>query len=63
MGVARGGIVAPTQVSLAAGDVVRIPAGSGHAIRSLGDVPLVYLVVKVRSYDDSACGSLPNGGA
>jgi mannose-6-phosphate isomerase-like protein (cupin superfamily) len=57
------GIVAPTQVNLAAGDVVRVPAGSGHVIRNLGDVPLVYLVVKVRSFDVSACGSLPNRGA
>lgn len=55
-------IVTPNEANLASGDVVRIPAGEAHTIRPLGDAPLVYLVVKVRSWEERACGSLPQGG-
>ncbi len=52
-------LVTPGEVTIAAGDVVRIPAGHAHQVRPLGDVPLVYLVIKVRSPEDGAvCGSL-----
>ena len=56
-------LVSPAETSLAAGDVVRIPAGEAHRIKPLGDAPLVYLVVKVRSFEERACGSLPRRGA
>lgn len=55
-------IVTPAEANLASGDVVRIPAGEAHTIAPLGDAPLVYLVVKVRSWEERACGSLPQGG-
>ncbi len=52
-------LVSAGETTIASGDVVRIPAGHAHQVRPLGDVPLVYLVVKVRSPDDGAvCGSL-----
>ncbi len=55
-------IVTPDSTPLAAGDVVRIPAGEAHRIRPLGDAPLVYLVVKMRSFESTPCGSLPGRG-
>lgn len=51
-------LVTPDEVTVMPGDVVRIPAGAAHQVRPLGDVPLVYLVVKVRSAMDGMCGSL-----
>lgn len=36
-------IVAPREVNLTPGDVVRVPAGEGHVIIQLGAAPLVYL--------------------
>lgn len=57
-----GEIVAPTEVNISAGDVIRIPAGEAHTITPLGDAPLVYLVVKMRSFEEHACGSLPGRG-
>lgn len=51
-------LVQPTEVNLSAGDLVRIPAGDAHMVRPLGDAPLVYLVVKVRSVARGVCGSL-----
>lgn len=52
-------LVTPNEFTIATGDVVRIPAGHAHQVRPLGDVPLVYLVVKVRSWEAGAvCGSL-----
>lgn len=48
-GERRGGSLEdPQQIELAAGDVVRIPAGEPHRIEPFGDAPLTYLVVKVR---------------
>jgi mannose-6-phosphate isomerase-like protein (cupin superfamily) len=41
--------------ALAPGDVVRVPAGVGHAIVVVGDAPLVYLVVKVKSARTDVC--------
>jgi len=49
-------------VSLTAGDIVRIPAGEGHTIRPVGDAPLVYVVVKVKSNEATPCATLPNQG-
>jgi len=49
-------------VPLTAGDVVRIPAGEAHTIRPVGDAPLVYVIVKVRSTEATPCGSLPMQG-
>lgn len=40
------GVAAITSLDLAAGVVVRVPAGVPHVIRPLGPVPLVYLVLK-----------------
>lgn len=57
------GIVEAGEVTLAAGDVLRIPAGQAHTILPLGDTPLVYLVVKVRTFDERACGSPPRRGS
>lgn len=57
------GIVEAGEVTLAAGDVLRIPAGQAHTIIPLGDAPLVYLVVKLRAFDELACGSLPRRGS
>ena len=51
-------LVTPEEVTVRPGDVVRIPAGAAHQVRPLGDVPLVYLVVKVRSAMEGMCGSL-----
>jgi len=52
-------MVSAGETTIAAGDVVRIPAGQAHQVRPLGDVPLVYLVVKVRSPGEGEiCGSL-----
>lgn len=49
LGERRGGsLVDPQKVELGPGDVVRIPAGEPHRIVPDGDVPLTYLVVKVR---------------
>lgn len=55
-------LVQATEETLAPGDVVRIPAGNGHVITSLGDAPLIYLVVKLRTVDERACASLPQRG-
>ena len=55
-------LVEPSKVSLAAGDIVRVPAGDGHQISRLGDAPLVYLVVKLRTADTQSCASLPARG-
>lgn len=55
-------ILGATEVNLGAGDVLRVPAGEAHEVVPLGDAPLVYLVVKVRSATDRACASLPNRG-
>ncbi|MGQ0764689.1 MAG: hypothetical protein ACT4OZ_03380 [Gemmatimonadota bacterium] len=55
-------IVTPTEVNISAGDVIRVPAGEAHTILPLGDAPLVYLVVKMRSFEERACGSLPERG-
>jgi hypothetical protein len=52
----------PSSVDLRQGDVVRIAAGEAHQVAPLGDAPLVYLVVKMRSSNEFACGTLPNGG-
>lgn len=43
--------------ALEPGDFIRVPAGTGHAIAPTGDVPLVYLVVKVRSSNSKACSA------
>ena len=52
-------LVSAGETTIAAGDVVRIPAGHAHQVLPLGDVPLVYLVVKVRSPGlGEVCGSL-----
>ena len=49
LGEQRGGsLVAPTEVIVGPGDVVRVPAGEAHRVVPRGDAPLVYLVVKVR---------------
>ncbi len=55
-------LVQASEETLAPGDVVRIPAGNGHVITSLGDAPLIYLVVKLRTVDERACASLPRRG-
>lgn len=55
-------LVTPRAVPLGPGDVVRVPAGEGHEISRLGDAPLVYLVVKVRTVVPTPCGSLPERG-
>jgi mannose-6-phosphate isomerase-like protein (cupin superfamily) len=48
-GERRGGsLVEPTDLDIARGDVVRIPAGEPHRIVPAGGAPLAYLVVKVR---------------
>ena len=57
-----GELVDAAEVMLLAGDVVRVPAGEGHSINSLGDAPLVYLIVKSMSADPKACASLPHRG-
>ena len=49
-------------VALTAGDIVRIPAGEGHTIRPVGDAPLVYVIVKVKSKEDTPCATLPGKG-
>lgn len=49
VGEQRGGsLIAPSEVLVGPGDVVRIPAGEAHQVVPRGDAPLVYLVVKVR---------------
>ncbi len=55
-------LVDPAESTLAPGDVVRVPAGDGHVIAGLGDAPLVYLVVKLRTADEKSCASLPERG-
>jgi mannose-6-phosphate isomerase-like protein (cupin superfamily) len=55
-------LVQASEETIAPGDVMRIPAGTGHVITSLGDAPLIYLVVKLRTVDERACGSLPRRG-
>ena len=55
-------LVEATNVTLLPGDVVRIPAGEAHVITSLGDAPLVYLIVKNRALHATPCGSLPQRG-
>jgi hypothetical protein len=50
------------EVTVASGDVIRVPAGEAHSIAPLGEAPLVYLVVKVRSFEERACGSLSKRG-
>ncbi len=55
-------LVKARRVPLTAGDIVRIPAGHGHTVRPLGDAPLVYVIVKVKSDAATPCGSLPNRG-
>jgi mannose-6-phosphate isomerase-like protein (cupin superfamily) len=46
----RGGqIDGALQTTVEPGDVVRVPAGVPHQLEPLGDAPLVYLVMKIRS--------------
>lgn len=49
-------IVESEEVILKPGDLVRVPAGVAHAVRPLGDAPVVYLVVKNRSARASTRG-------
>ncbi len=53
---------AASNVPLTIGDIVRIPVGEGHTIRPVGDAPLVYVIIKVKSRDDPPCGSLTGRG-
>jgi len=55
-------LVAAAEVPMVPGDVIRVPAGEGHEIIPLGDVPLVYLLAKVRTVVPTPCGSLPERG-
>ncbi|MCC6317696.1 MAG: cupin domain-containing protein [Gemmatimonadaceae bacterium] len=56
-------LVGASEITLASHDVLRVPAGEAHSISPLGAAPLVYLVVKVRAFEERACGSLPKRGA
>jgi mannose-6-phosphate isomerase-like protein (cupin superfamily) len=54
VGERRGGsLLAPTELTVGPGDVVRVPAGEPHRVVPRGDAPLVYLVVKTRRGDAS----------
>ncbi len=50
------------EVPMEAGDVLRVASGVGHQVVPTSTVPLVYLVIKVRSAEATPCGSLPRRG-
>jgi mannose-6-phosphate isomerase-like protein (cupin superfamily) len=51
-----------TEVTLRPGDVVRVPAGEAHEIRSTAIAPLVYLTVKTQNESHDGCKEYPYEG-